>query len=166
VGGVVRVLVAAGLLEMVGCAFPQVALKRAEIAATAQKTMPGTPKDEVLACMGIPAAKDAQGDTEVWSYNSGDGRTVGISTGTSFASGQAYGSGNAVLSGNTAFYNGVSTASASASTFGLHTAAHFYCVVNVVFRGDIVSKVNYSGPTGPPLAPGEQCAYAVQNCLR
>jgi hypothetical protein len=32
--------------------------------------------EQVLACMGPPAAKMADGHTEVWSYNSGDGHTT------------------------------------------------------------------------------------------
>ena len=33
-------------------------------------------KEQVLICMGPPASKAAEGQTEVWSYNSGNGMTV------------------------------------------------------------------------------------------
>jgi hypothetical protein len=29
-----------------------------------------------------------------------------------------------------------------------------------------VNRVNYVGPTGGLLTPGEQCAYAVQACVQ
>ncbi len=37
-----------------------------------------------------------------------------------------------------------------------------YCVVNVVMSGDRVTAVNYTGRTG---GLGEQCAFAVKNCV-
>ena len=40
-----------------------------------------------------------------------------------------------------------------------------YCKVDIVMSDDRVSRVNYSGPTGGLLSKGEQCAYAVDNCL-
>jgi hypothetical protein len=36
----------------------------------------GLTKEQVLACMGPPAIRMAEGATEVWSYNSGDGRSA------------------------------------------------------------------------------------------
>jgi hypothetical protein len=33
-------------------------------------------KEQVLACMGAPATKAAEGATEVWGYSSGNGMTV------------------------------------------------------------------------------------------
>jgi hypothetical protein len=44
-----------------GCAF-----QRAEIAQDARAQMVGMPKEQVLACMGPPANKAAEGATEVW----------------------------------------------------------------------------------------------------
>jgi hypothetical protein len=38
-----------------------------------------------------------------------------------------------------------------------------YCVVNIVIIGERVSAVNYNGRTG---SLGEQCAFAVKNCVR
>ena len=54
-----------------GCAF-----QRAEIAQDARAQMIGMPKEQVLACMGAPGNKAAEGKTEVWGYNSGNGMTV------------------------------------------------------------------------------------------
>src|SRR5579863_5190065 len=48
-----------------GCA----AMQRAEIAQQAQATMIGMPREKVLACMGPPAQKATEGQTEVWAYN-------------------------------------------------------------------------------------------------
>jgi hypothetical protein len=36
----------------------------------------GLSKEQVLGCIGPPARKAAEGQTEVWSYNSGDGTTI------------------------------------------------------------------------------------------
>jgi hypothetical protein len=38
-----------------------------------------------------------------------------------------------------------------------------YCVVNIVMSRDRVSTVNYTGRTG---SLGEQCAFAVKDCVR
>jgi hypothetical protein len=38
-----------------------------------------------------------------------------------------------------------------------------YCVVNIVMSGERVSAVNYTGRAG---SLGEQCTFAVKNCLR
>jgi hypothetical protein len=53
--------------------------------------MAGMSKEQVLACMGAPVSKAAEGATEVWGYNSGDGTTVATASfdrfgGTSVAS--------------------------------------------------------------------------------
>jgi hypothetical protein len=38
--------------------------------------------------------------------------------------------------------------------------------VNVVMTAGRVSSVNYVGDTGGLITQGEQCAFAVQNCVR
>jgi hypothetical protein len=63
-------IVALGV-TLAGCA-----IQRAEIAQDARAQMVGMSKEQVLACMGAPASKAAEGATEVWGYNSGDGTTV------------------------------------------------------------------------------------------
>jgi hypothetical protein len=40
------------------------------------------------------------------------------------------------------------------------------CTVNVVMTAGRVSSVNYVGDTGGLITQGEQCAFAVQNCVR
>jgi hypothetical protein len=103
-----------------GCAF-----QRAEVAQRAQASMIGMPKEQVLACMGPPAQKATEGQTEVWAYNTSP--TIILNQG----------------SGATRF-----------------------CTVNIVMSGEAVSAVNYRGPTGGLLTQGEQCAYAVDACVR
>jgi len=51
------------------------AIQRAQVAQEAQGSMIGMPKEQVLACMGPPINKAAEGATEVWVYNSGNGMT-------------------------------------------------------------------------------------------
>ena len=38
-----------------------------------------------------------------------------------------------------------------------------YCTINLAMTGGRVNRVNYVGPTGGLLTPGEQCAFALQN---
>ena len=58
-------------LVLSGCAF-----QRAEVAQDARVQMVGMSKEQVLGCMGAPATKAAEGTTEVWGFNSGNGMTV------------------------------------------------------------------------------------------
>jgi hypothetical protein len=113
-------------------------VQRAETARTAKEQMIGLSKEKVLACMGPPANQMTVGGTEVWAYGSGNGQTVG----SVFASG----------------------GSGFASGFGV--TEQRFCKVNIVMTKDVVSEVNYSGPTGGILTQGEQCAFAVQNCVQ
>jgi hypothetical protein len=118
----------------IGAALAGCAIQRAQIAQEARAQMVGMSKEQVLACMGPPANKAAEGQTEVWSYNSGNGTVI--------ASGSAsYGS-----------FSG--------------TSSRRFCQINVVMSGPAVSAVNYQGPTGGLITAGEQCAYAVDACVK
>jgi hypothetical protein len=69
---VMRVLsVVALAAALCGCA-----IQRAQVAQDARVQMVGMSKEQVLACMGPPASKAAEAQTEVWGYNSGDGTVV------------------------------------------------------------------------------------------
>lgn len=46
------------------------------------------------------------------------------------------------------------------------TSIRRHCTVNVAMTNGIVSRINYSGPTGGILTAGEQCAFAIQNCVQ
>jgi hypothetical protein len=127
-------LVAIGVLA--GCA-----IQRAQIAEDAQHRIVGFSQEQVLGCMGPPAAKQTAGDTEVWAYPSG-GATSSFSTAQSFWSG----------------YN--------ATAWGFGESQNLYCIVDVVFSDDRVTAVNYQGRTGALATQGEECAYAVNNCLK
>jgi hypothetical protein len=144
-------------MALVSCAAQQAqqaAQQRAEIAHEAQDKMIGLRKEQVLACMGIPANKATEGTTEVWSYNSGNGQVVGVTLGTSTT--------NASVSGGTAFATG--QANNLGSSIGVSNRR--FCTVDIVMTRGVVSKVNYTGPTGGLTTSGEQCAYAVQNCVQ
>jgi hypothetical protein len=117
-----------------GCAAQQ----RAQVAHEAQDKLIGLRKEQVLACMGVPANKAAEGSTEVWSYNSGNGQVVA-----------------------SAFGNSTTNASGI-----IGVSSRRFCTVDVVMTDGVVSKVNYNGPTGGLLTAGEQCAFAVENCVR
>src|SRR5947207_14676672 len=84
---------------LAGCA-----IERAQVAHDVQSRMVGLTKEQLLACMGPPTAKAAEGTTEVWSYNSGNDHTqtavFGQSvTNASAIGGRGYASGTAVTSG-------------------------------------------------------------------
>jgi hypothetical protein len=116
--------------------------QRAEVAQEAKDKMQGMSKQQVLVCMGAPSQRAVVGETEVWSYPSGgDTRTLSTASGSIDASGNA-------------------------NAFGSSYSQHRYCVVNVVMTGDRVSAVNYTGRTGGWATHGEQCAFAVQNCVQ
>jgi hypothetical protein len=142
-----RQLVIAVMLLLTGCS-----IERAVVARNAQDKMVGLSKEQVLACMGPPIQKAAEGSTEVWSYNSGNDHTTAI--GTSFGSAQASATGGP----------GYAYANSSGQSTSIATSSRRYCTVNIVMADNRVSQVNYSGPTGGLLTAGEQCAFAVQNC--
>ena len=135
-GKFVRCSVACSVATMLamscGCAF-----QRAQMATEAREKMIGMTKEQVLACMGPPINKAAEGATEVWSYASGNGQTDVSTFGT--ASG-GFQSGDAI-------------------------ATRLYCTINVTMNAGRVSRINYVGPTGGLLTAGEQCAFALQNCI-
>jgi hypothetical protein len=111
-------------------------------------------KEEVFACMGPPTQKSSEGRTEIWTYPSGNGRVDSVASGGGFGSGSASVNGNTVNSSESAFV--------IASGFSKKR----FCIVNLVIRDGKVRAVNYNGPTGGLLSKGEQCAYAIENCVK
>jgi hypothetical protein len=142
------------LVAPIAMALTSCAVQRAQVAHDAQDKMIGLRKEQVLACMGVPANKATEGATEVWSYNSGNDKVVASTVGSSTT--------NASVQGQQGYATGQSTTNSS----GVGVASRRFCTVNVVITGGIVSKVNYVGPTGGLLTAGEQCAFAVQNCVQ
>jgi outer membrane protein assembly factor BamE (lipoprotein component of BamABCDE complex) len=124
VGTMTKLLICIGCLALAACS-----LQRAQTAQNAQSQLVGMSKEQILGCMGPPLQKAVEGQTEVWSYASGNDRTH-----------VTYGDGVAV-------------------------GTRRSCSVNVVMTTGRVSQVNYSGPSGGLLSQGEQCAFAVQNCV-
>ena len=64
------------VVVVLGTALAGCAIQRAQVAQDARAQMVGMSKEQVLACMGPPGNKAAEGATEVWSYASGDGKTL------------------------------------------------------------------------------------------
>jgi hypothetical protein len=61
----------------------------------------------------------------------------------------------------------MTVASASCDRYGgTAVSSSRFCNINIVFAGGRVSAINYTGPTGGLLTAGEQCAYAVNNCVK
>jgi len=129
------------LFIFIGLALTACAYQRAGTAAIAKSSMIGMTKEQVLTCMGPPIRTAQAGSTEVWSYSSG---------GDSYSGGAATGYA----------YGGSATATASGWTKSRS------CTVNIILSGDGVTAVNYLGRTGGLLTKGEQCAFAVENCIR
>ena len=124
-------------LIITGALLAGCAYERAEIADRARAQMVGMSRESVLACMGPPSSRMSEGGTEVWSYRTGNGRVDVASN--------AHVVGSMVMGGATATMR--------------------YCDVRVVMQGGRVARLTYSGPTGGLLTQGEQCAYAVSDCV-
>lgn len=137
------------LLLLNGCA-----IERAQVAESAQTEMIGLSREQVLACMGPPGNRMAEGATEVWAYGSGDGSTSTVA----FADGTTTGS----VTGGPGYANFNAASSASA----IAHSSRRYCIVNIVMTKGAVSRVSYAGPTGGLLTAGEQCAFAIRNCVK
>jgi len=124
----------AAVLLLCGCAQ----YERAQTAGYAKTMMVGMPKEEVLACMGVPSRKAQEGDTEVWFYRS----TNGLGTSGSYKY------------------------SSKGSSFNSGSHSKYFCDINIVMRNDRVDRVHYNGPTGDWMfAKDDQCGYAVQHCV-
>jgi hypothetical protein len=56
----------------------------------------------------------------------------------------------------------------TAGTYGNGTATSTsrFCTVNLTMTAGRISDVSYLGPTGGFLTAGEQCAFAIQNCVK
>jgi hypothetical protein len=134
---------------LAGCA-----IQRAQVAQDARAQMVGLSKEQVLGCMGPPPNKAAEGQTEVWSYASGNGYASTIATADVNTTAQASRVGNQVYG------------SANSTGFGTAISTRRFCTVNVVITSGLVSAVNYQGPTGGILTAGEQCAFAVEACVK
>jgi hypothetical protein len=63
--------------------------------------------------------------------------------------------------------NGMIVASASNDRYGgTAVASSRFCNINIVMASGRVTAVNYTGPTGGLLTAGEQCAFAVDACVK
>lgn len=49
---------------------------------------------------------------------------------------------------------------------GQNAAAGKYCKIDFFFDAGKVVQINYSGRTGGVFTEGEQCAFALENCLK
>ena len=126
-------------ISLAGCA-----MQRAVDAESAQRQMLGMTKEKIFACMGIPRQKAAEGNTEIWSYRSGNGWTSkNKRTATTSLSGQL----------------------GAALSLGDEVKEKRFCTVQIVMNEGRVQAVHYNGPTGGFLTEDEQCAYAIRNCI-
>jgi hypothetical protein len=136
-------------LLMGGCA-----IQRSQDATDAKQKLVGFTKEQILICMGPPANKANEGNTEVWSYNSGDGRNTIVTSGSANT--------DISFSGDRRSVSGTAHTNSSE----LSISRRRFCVVNVIINSGRVTAINYVGPSGGLLSAGEQCAFALQNCLR
>jgi hypothetical protein len=109
---------------------------RPEVDQIAQQSMIGLSKKMLLACMGAPAKRVTIGSTEIWTYPSGYLWTEG----PAWAIGLNLG----------------------APPFGPRGP----CDVKVVMTNSRVSQVTYSAADGGDLPLGQQCIFAVEECVR
>lgn len=123
------------ILALASCS----AMDRSADAGIARGKMVGMPKEEVLACMGMPQRRGTVGATEVWSYHSSSGE---------YAS------------------TGLKDKVGSNLTFSSTQGEHLSCTVNVVMVNNAVKAVRYYGPRGGLFTPDEQCGFAIEHCVR
>ena len=95
--------------------------QRVETANLAKTQLVGMTKEQILSCMGGPAAINKAGGTEVWTYGSGGG-SVGVGTGTTHTTGTA----TSFTSTSSAFFS----------------SQRRYCKVDIVLRNARVQNVN------------------------
>ena len=50
--------------------------------------------------------------------------------------------------------------------YGNGVAIRRSCKVNLTMSAGRISRVDYLGPTGGLLTEGEQCAFAIENCMK
>lgn len=117
---------------------------RSQTAAAAKVSMVGMSKEDILACMGPAKKKDSAGETEVWQYKSTDNTRGGPS-------------------------NSVKMTDYWRTSYP--ERSDNFCMVNIVMKNDVVTRVNYNGPTSAGslnglASPDEQCGYAVANCVK
>jgi hypothetical protein len=143
-----------GIVVALGVTLAGCAIQRAQVAQDARAQMVGFSKEQILGCMGPPGNKAAEGQTEVWSYASGNGFSSTIATADVNTTGQASRMGNQVYG------------SANSTGFGTAISTRRFCTVNVIMTNGLVNAVNYQGPTGGLLTAGEQCAFAVDACVK
>jgi hypothetical protein len=143
------VLVVCCTAALAGCA-----VQRAQVAQDARAQMVGMSKEQVLGCMGPPGNKAAEGQTEVWSYASGNGHSSTIAVTDATTTAQASRFGNQVYG------------TADTTAVGTAISTRRFCTVNVVMTDGRVTTINYNGPTGGLLTAGEQCAFAVDACIK
>ena len=102
----------------------------------AQQRMIGLSRKHLRACMGLPDRRVRIGSTDIWTYRSGASEVDGW-----------------LLSPGV---NG------TASWF----AHDPRCAVIVIMTNAAVSQIAYSAPDGGLLPLGEECSFAVENCVR
>jgi hypothetical protein len=98
--------------------------------------MIGLSKKKIRVCMGAPAKRVVIGSTEIWTYSSGYLWTEG----PAWAVGLNLG----------------------APPFGPRGP----CNVEVIMTNSRVSQVTYSAAGGGYLPLGQQCIFAVENCVK
>lgn len=125
------------LLILIFAMISSCSIQRAEVATKAQSSMVGMSKRQILECMGAANNTQSQGNVEVWAYHSGGD-----------------------------YRGSVNLYSNDQGTTGTAIVNRRSCEINVVFENGTVSKVLYLGRTGGLLSKGEQCAFAVANCVK
>lgn len=147
--GTKRTSARVGALGLTGLLIGACSSHRAHDAADAQAMMVGVANERLLACMGPPGTAAMAGSTEVWTCDSGNGRADTFVTATfvtaTFVTAAAIG--------------GRTVVGSDASTSRL-------CRVDIAMNGGSVARLNHGGPTGGLITRGEQCAYAVDDCVR
>lgn len=127
------------------------AIERSQKATAAQLSLIGRTKKHILECMGTPESKMKEENITIWSYH---GDTESDTSGYGFSR----------LQGFSRLFN--KTVNSRYTNYGFaheHTAMRS-CKISIVFHGNHVHRVIYTGRSGGVFTKNEACFNAIKNC--
>jgi hypothetical protein len=124
-------------LAMFSCLLTACALKDADTAKTAKRTLVGWSELDLQSCLGAPDERSTLGDTEILTYYANSTSNRSFSLGLPFLGG-----------------------------FNLTGGGSGYCHAIVRVKDGYLAQVRYSGETNATLAPDAYCARIVRGCVQ
>jgi hypothetical protein len=124
-------------LAVLSCLLTACALKDAQTAKTAQRTLIGWSELDLETCLGAPDQRSTLGDTDILTYYGNSTSNRSFSVGLPFLGG-----------------------------FNLAGGGGGYCHATFRVKDGRLAEVRYSGETNATLAPDAYCAPIVRGCVQ